>query len=130
LDDVLKATNGEGVDILIDMLSGDYVNKNMKATKINGYLINIGRLAGMNGPFDYDLHAKRRLHYVGTTGRTRSVAENFKVAKVANDDLWEHVINGEIRHVIFKSFPLTEAKDALNIMNNNKHFGKLILLIN
>ena len=130
LDDVLKATNGEGVDILIDMLSGDYVNKNMKATKINGYLINIGRLAGMNGPFDYDLHAKRRLHYVGTTGRTRSVAENCEVAKVANDDLWEHVINGKIRHVIFKSFPLTEAKDALNIMNNNKHFGKLILLIN
>ena len=66
------------------MLSGDFTNKNMEATKINGHLINIGRLAGMSGIFDYDLHAKRRLHYVGTTGRTRSVEENLEVANVAN----------------------------------------------
>ena len=72
LDKVLDVTEGKGVDVLIDMLSGDFVNKNMEATKINGHLINIGRLAGMNGNFNYDLHAKRRLHYVGTTGRTRS----------------------------------------------------------
>ena len=75
LDKVLDVTEGKGVDVLIDMLSGDFVNKNMEATKINGHLINIGRLAGMNGNFNYDLHAKRRLHYVGTTGRTRSVEE-------------------------------------------------------
>ena len=48
----------------------------------------------MSGVFDYDLHAKRRLHYVGTTGRTRSVEENLEVANVANIDLWQHVVNG------------------------------------
>ena len=130
LNSVLNATDGKGVDILIDMLSGNFVNKNMEATKINGYLINIGRLAGMNGDFNYDLHAKRRLHYVGTTGRTRSVEENLEVAKVANQDLWGHVVNGKIRHVICKTFPLIEAGDALKIMNDNKHFGKLVLLTN
>ena len=128
LDKVLDVTEGKGVDVLIDMLSGDFVNKNMEATKINGHLINIGRLAGMNGNFDYDLHAKRRLHYVGTTGRTRSVEENLDVARVANKDLWDHVVDGKIRHVIFKTFRLNEASDALNIMNENKHFGKLVLL--
>ena len=128
LDKVLDVTEGKGVDVLIDMLSGDFVNKNMEATKINGYLINIGRLAGMNGNFNYDLHAKRRLHYVGTTGRTRSVEENLDVARVANKDLWDHVVDGKIRHVIFKTFRLNEASDALNIMNENKHFGKLVLL--
>jgi NADPH2:quinone reductase len=128
LDKVLDVTEGKGVDVLIDMLSGDFVNKNMEATKINGHLINIGRLAGMNGNFNYDLHAKRRLHYVGTTGRTRSVEENLDVAKVANKDLWDHVVDGKIRHVIFKTFRLNEASDALNIMNKNKHFGKLVLL--
>ena len=128
LDKVLDVTEGKGVDVLIDMLSGDFVNKNMEATKINGHLINIGRLAGMNGNFNYDLHAKRRLHYVGTTGRTRSVEENLDVARVANKDLWDHVVNGKIRHVIFKTFRLNEASDALNIMNENKHFGKLVLL--
>ena len=128
LDKVLDVTEGKGVDVLIDMLSGDFVNKNMEATKINGHLINIGRLAGMNGNFNYDLHAKRRLHYVGTTGRTRSVEENLDVAKVANEDLWDHVVDGKIRHVIFKTFRLNEASDALNIMNENRHFGKLVLL--
>ena len=128
LDKVLEFTEGKGVDVLIDMLSGDFVNKNMEATKINGHLINIGRLAGMNGNFNYDLHAKRRLHYVGTTGRTRSVEENLDVARVANKDLWDHVVDGKIRHVIFKTFRLNEASDALNIMNENRHFGKLVLL--
>ena len=128
LDKVLEVTKGKGVDVLIDMLSGDFVNKNMEATKINGHLINIGRLAGMNGNFNYDLHAKRRLHYVGTTGRTRSVEENLDVARVANKDLWDYVVDGKIRHVIFKTFRLNEASDALNIMNENRHFGKLVLL--
>ena len=128
LDTVLDATDGKGVDVLVDMLSGDFTNKNMEATKINGHLINIGRLAGMSGIFDYDLHAKRRLHYVGTTGRTRSVEENLEVANVANRDLWKHVVNGKIRHVIFKTYPLDDAKLALNLMNENKHFGKLVLL--
>ena len=128
LDKVLDVTEGKGVDVLIDMLSGDFVNKNMEATKINGHLINIGRLAGMNGNFNYDLHAKRRLHYVGTTGRTRSVEENLDVARVANKDLWDHVADGKIRHVIFKTFRLNEASNALNIMNENRHFGKLVLL--
>ena len=129
LDKVLDVTEGKGVDVLIDMLSGDFVNKNMEATKINGHLINIGRLAGMNGNFNYDLHAKRRLHYVGTTGRTRSVEENLDVARVANKDLWDQVVDGKIRHAIFKTFPLAEAETALNIMNQNKHFGKLVLIV-
>ena len=127
LDDVLNATNGDGVDILIDMLSGDYVNKNMEATKIHGHLVNIGRLAGMSGNFNYDLHAKRRLHYIGTTGRTRSIEENEMVASLANKDLWESVLAGKIRHVIHKSMHLRKAKEALDIMNKNSHFGKIIL---
>ena len=130
LESVLDSTDGKGADVLIDMLSGDFVNKNMEATKINGHLINIGRLAGMNGIFNYDLHAKRRLHYVGTTGRTRSIEENLKVAKVANNELWNYVIDGQIRHVIFKTFSLDDANSALNLMNENKHFGKLVLLTN
>ena len=68
----------------------------MEATKIHGHLINIGRLAGMSGNFNYDLHAKRRLHYVGTTGRTRSVEENEMVATLANKDLWKHVLMGKL----------------------------------
>jgi NADPH2:quinone reductase len=128
LEKVLEITEGKGVDVLIDMLSGDYVNQNMEATKINGYLINIGRLAGMSSNFDHDLHAKRRLHYIGTTGRTRSIDENIEVLRKTVEDLSKFVDSGEIKHVIHKVFKLEQANKALNIMNENKHFGKLVLL--
>ena len=128
LENVLNLTEGKGVDVLIDMLSGDYVNKNMEATKIHGHLINIGRLAGINTDFNCDLHAKRRLHYIGTTGRTRSQEEHLEVTRKCSNDLGQFVDNGKIRHVIDKVFKLEEANDALEMMNENKHFGKLILL--
>ena len=130
LKNVLDLTDGKGVDVLIDMLSGDYVNKNMEATKIHGHLINIGRLAGINTNFNCDLHAKRRLHYIGTTGRTRTMEEHLEVTKKCSKDLDEFVNNGEIRHVIDKVFKLEEANEALEMMNENKHFGKLVLLTN
>ena len=127
LNSVLNATDGKGVDILIDMLSGNFVNKNMEATKINGYLINIGRLAGMNGDFNYDLHAKRRLHYVGTTGRTRSVEEIRSVYLDMWNDLGNAVIAGQLSLPIEKVYDFNDVAQALSSMRDNQHFGKLIL---
>ncbi len=124
---ILDKTGGKGVDLVIDMLSGNFSNLNMEVTKINGHLINIGRLAGMNSNFDHDLHAKRRIHYIGTTGRTRSIEENYLVSKLANDELWKFVLNDQIKHPIDSVFELTDAEFALNRMNDNKHFGKIIL---
>ena len=124
---ILDKTDGKGVDLVIDMLSGNFSNLNMEVTKINGHLINIGRLAGMNSNFDHDLHAKRRIHYIGTTGRTRSIEENYLVSKLANDELWKFVLNDQIKHPIDSVFELTDAELALNRMNDNKHFGKIIL---
>ena len=124
---ILDKTDGKGVDLVIDMLSGSFSNLNMEVTKINGHLINIGRLAGMNSNFDHDLHAKRRIHYIGTTGRTRSIEENYLVSKLANNELWNFVLNDQIKHPIDSVFELTDAELALNRMNDNKHFGKIIL---
>ena len=129
VDQVLDATDGAGVDITVDMLSGDVINKNMEATAIHGYLINIGRLAGMNGEFNFDLHARRRLNYIGTTGRTRSIDENVEVARLANDDLWGFVLRGAIRSPIDKVYNLEDAAIALDRMNKNEHFGKIALLL-
>ena len=126
---MLEETDGAGVDVTIDMLSWNVMNKNMEATAIHGYVINIGRLAGMVGEFNFDLHARRRLNYVGTTGRTRSIDDNVQVARLANDDLWTFVLNGEIKSPIDKVFDLEDAAIALDRMNNNQHFGKIALLV-
>ena len=126
---VLEATDGKGVDVTVDMLSGDFVNRNMQVTAVHGHVINIGRLAGMSTQFDCDLHAARRLHYIGTTGRSRSMDEHEAVRRKANEDLWGAVVHGEIASPIDKVFPLADAATALARMNANEHFGKIILQV-
>src|SRR5260370_19199696 len=74
-DAVLTATDGKGVDLVVDMLSGPVVAQTMKATAILGRIINVGRLAGMKAEFDVNLHAMRRIDYIGVTFRTRTLEE-------------------------------------------------------
>jgi len=129
VEQVLEATDGNGVDVTVDMLSGDFVNRNMQVTAVHGRVINIGRLAGMSTEFNCDLHAARRLHYIGTTGRSRSMDEHAEVRRRANEDLWDAVVRGKIASPIDKIFPLEEAATALARMNASEHFGKIVLKV-
>ena len=71
VDEVLKATNGEGVDLIVDQVSGKVANQNLAATRIKGRIVNVGRLGGTHADFNFDLHAARRINYIGVTFRTR-----------------------------------------------------------
>jgi NADPH2:quinone reductase len=73
VDQVLQATDGEGVDLIVDQVSGKVASQNLAATKIKGRIVNVGRLGGTRAEFNFDLHAARRITYVGVTFRTRSV---------------------------------------------------------
>src|SRR4029079_3024383 len=75
VDQALKATNGEGVDLIVDQVSGKVANQNLAATKIKGRIVNVGRLGGTHGDFNFDLHAARRINYIGVTFRTRTMEE-------------------------------------------------------
>jgi NADPH2:quinone reductase len=129
VDQVLEATDGNGVDVTIDMVSGYTANQNMNATKINGRIMNIGRLGGDTGEFDFNLHALRRIHYIGITGRTRSPEEANAVTRAARDDgeLWDALAAGKLVMPIDKVFALDEARVALDHMTANQHFGKIVL---
>lgn len=129
IEQVLEATDGKGADVTVDLLSGNFVNKNMQATAVHGHVINVGRLAGMSTEFDCDLHAARRLQYIGTTTRSRSMDEQADVLQKANKELWGAVVRGEIASPIDKVYALTDAPAALERMNANQHFGKIILKV-
>ena len=75
VDQVLKATAGEGVDLIVDQVSGKVASQNLAATKIKGRIVNVGRLGGTHADFNFDLHAARRINYIGVTFRTRSIEE-------------------------------------------------------
>jgi NADPH2:quinone reductase len=127
-DEVLKATDGKGVNIIIDQVSGSVANGNLKATAILGRIVNVGRLGGGKAEFDFDLHAARRITYIGVTHRTRSVHELREETRVMWKDLAEPIAAGKLRLPIDKKFPLDQAIDAQAYMKANQHFGKILLI--
>ena len=126
---VLQATNNEGVDLIIDQLSGYTINENMKASKVKGTVVNVGRLAGGSAEFNCDIHALRRINYHGVTFRTRSVSEIRDVFSRMWTDLSNLVISGKLSLPIDKIFEFNDVADALSCMRENQHFGKLILKV-
>jgi NADPH2:quinone reductase len=126
--EVLKATDGKGVNLTVDMLSGPAVNQTMQATALLGRIVNIGRLAGMKAEFDFDLHARKRIDYIGVTFRTRTIEEVREILVKMRADLWDDVKAGRIRVPVDKTYPLAEAKAAHEHMRGNKHFGKILLI--
>ncbi len=128
-DQVLKATDGKGVDLIVDQISASVANDNLKATAIRGRIVNVGRLGGFKGEFDFDLHALRRIDYIGVTFRTRSVEEIREINRRMRADLWPAVEAGKLALPIDRTFPLDEAAAALAHMKANKHLGKIVLTI-
>ncbi len=126
-DHVLKATDGKGVDLIVDMVSGALVNPSLRATKILGRIVNVGRLGGQTGEFNFDTHAARRIDYIGVTFRTRSIEEVREIGKRAQADLWDALTAGEIKLPIDRTFKLDQAVEAQAYMKANKHFGKILL---
>ncbi len=124
---VLGATDGKGVDLVVDMLSGPVVAQTMNAMAVLGRIVNVGRLAGTKAEFDFDLHALRRIDYIGVTFRTRSLEEVREIGRRMRADLWDAVTAGKLRLPIDRRFPLDEAPAAQAHMRANKHFGKIVL---
>jgi NADPH:quinone reductase len=127
-DQVNEATGGKGVNLTVDMLSGPTVSQTMQCTALLGRIVNIGRLAGMKAEFDFDLHARKRIDYIGVTFRTRTIEEVRDILNRMRADLWDDVKAGRIRVPIDKTYPLAEAKAGHEHMRANKHFGKILLI--
>jgi NADPH2:quinone reductase len=124
---VKKATSDKGVDLIIDMVSGGVANGNLEAAAILGRIVNVGRLGGQKGEFNYDLHALKRIDYIGVTNRTRTPEELNEVTRRMRADLWPAVEAGKLSLPIDKTFPLDKVAEALAMMKANQHFGKIVL---
>jgi len=126
---VLELTGGQGVDLVIDQLSGATVNGSLAATKVLGRIVNVGRLAGMKAEFDFDLHALRRIQYIGVTFRTRSPDEVREIRRRMWDDLAPAVADGTLLLPISATFPFERLGDAFAMMKANLHFGKIVVTV-
>jgi NADPH2:quinone reductase len=123
---LLAATSDRGVDLTIDQVAGPIFRQTMLATRVAGRIVNVGRLGGARADFDFDLHALRRLNYVGVTFRTRSLGEVRDIARRVQQDLTPALEDGRLRLPI-EVFPFREIEATLARMQHNQHFGKLVL---
>jgi NADPH2:quinone reductase len=127
-DDLMKATDGAGVNVIVDMVSGPSVSLSMKVAAVRGRMINVGRLGGTKAEFDFDLHAAKRLDYIGVTFRTRTLDEIRQIVSRMRDDLWGYIEAGTLSLPVDSSFPLADAQAAHKHMAANLHFGKIVLI--
>ncbi len=129
VEQALEATGGKGVDLTIDQVSGGLANQTMQAAAVLGRIVNVGRLGGFTAEFDFDLHALKRIDYIGVTFRTRSVEEVRAINAAMRADIWEAVEDGTLSLPIDRTFPLEQAAEAQAHMRANAHFGKIVLTV-
>ena len=96
---------------------------------MKGRIVNVGRLGGFKGEFDFDLHAMKRIDYIGVTFRTRSADEVREINRRMRADLWPAVEAGKLALPIDRTFPLAEAAAALAYTKANSHLGKVVLTV-
>jgi NADPH2:quinone reductase len=129
VDSVLQATSGEGVDLIVDQVSGKVASQNLKATKVKGRIVNVGRLGGTHADFNFDLHAARRINYIGVTFRTRTIEEIREIFDEVRKDIWPAVESRKLRLPIDRVFAFDDIGKAFGHMEANKHLGKIVVTL-
>ena len=126
-DAVLTATNGAGVDVIIDHVGGSYLPENLRCMALKGRLVSVGRLGKQTGELNLDLLALKRLHLIGVTFRTRTLEERVAIAQRVKQDLLPALADGRLKTVIDRVFPFEQAREAQAYMASNEQMGKIVL---
>ena len=121
------ATGGKGVDVILDMVGGSYINRNLKILALEGRLVQIAFLEGAKAEIDFGQLMMRRQTITGSTLRPRSVAEKGAIAQSLREKVWPLLESGRVAPVMYKTFPLAEAAEAHRLMESSRHIGKIVL---
>jgi putative PIG3 family NAD(P)H quinone oxidoreductase len=125
----VRETVGErGVDVILDMVGGDYTPKNLGLLAQDGRLVQIALLGGATAQINLGTIMRRRLTITGSTLRLRSVAEKGALAAAVKAQLWPLLESGIVKPVIHATFPLRAAADAHRLMESSRHIGKIVLV--
>ena len=124
---VQKWTNGAGVDVILDLVGGNYFAANLDALAARGRLIGVGTTAGTKSEIDLGLLMRKRLTIIGTTLRGRSIEEKAEATRLFASSVLPLVSRGAIRPVIDRVYPVDEIRDAHERMESNASFGKIML---
>jgi putative PIG3 family NAD(P)H quinone oxidoreductase len=126
---IKRVTGGEGVDVILDMVGGDYTPRNLELLRTDGRVVQIAFLRGNKTQIDLNPIMRKRLTLTGSTLRPRSVAEKAQIAQALRAKVWPLFESGKLRPVIHAKFPLAKAADAHAMMDADQHTGKIVLTV-
>ena len=126
---VKKATAGKGVNLILDMVGGTYVQRNIQALAADGRLVYIAFLGGAKSEVDLLPLMLKRLTLTGSTLRVRSIEFKAAIADRLRQKVWPLIESGEVKPVVARTFPLNEAAEAHRLMESSTHIGKIVLTI-
>jgi NADPH2:quinone reductase len=127
VDIVKQQTGGRGADVILDMVGGDYIQRNMSAAAIWGRIVNIAYMSGMQASVNFAPMLMKRLSLLATTLRARTPAEKGAIRDALLREVWPQIESGRIRPIVDHVFPLAEAQAAHARMAQSAHVGKLLL---
>ena len=122
-----KATGGKGAEVIIDMVAGDYIQKNYDAAAMDGRIVQIAFQRPPKAMVDFRPILMKRLWHTGSGLRPRPVPEKAAIARAVEENVWPLIAAGKVKPVIYKTFPLREAAAAHALMESSEHIGKIVL---
>ncbi len=125
--EVKRLTEGKGADVILDMVAGDYVARELGCLATDGRLVIIAVQGGVDSRIDAGEVLRRRLTITGSTLRPRPVAFKAAIARALRENVWPWIEAGRVRPVIFKTFDAAQAAQAHALMESNQHVGKIVL---
>jgi NADPH:quinone reductase len=126
---VERETGGKGVDVILDMVGGDYINRNLQCLAVEGRMVHISFLKGTKAEINLASLMVKRQTITGSTLRPQSVAQKGAIAKAVEERVWPLVAAGEVLPQIHATFPLEQAAEAHRLMESSAHVGKIMLTI-
>jgi putative PIG3 family NAD(P)H quinone oxidoreductase len=126
---IRQETAGKGVDLILDIVAGSYVARNLEAAAVEGRIVVISLLGGARAEVNFGLVLSKRLTITGSTLRIRSVSQKAMVAAAVRKNIWPLLAAGRARPIIHATFPLAEAAAAHALMESSNHIGKIVLTV-
>lgn len=126
---VKSATQERGVDVILDMVGGDYFVRNLEALAPQGRLVQIATIKGTHVELDLRKMMAKRLTLTGSTLRARAVEEKTRIAQALEKAIWPLLKGGQMKPIIYKTFKLENAREAHELMESSAHTGKIVLQV-
>ncbi|WP_332604887.1 NAD(P)H-quinone oxidoreductase [Acinetobacter sp. ESBL14] len=129
VEEVKKHTDGKGVDFVLDIIAGDYIQKNYEVAAMNGTILQIGVLKGLAQNLNIFPMLAKRLTHTGATLRSQTPEAKAQVMTALQDKVWPLIAKGQLKPLLYRAFDLEDAQQAHTLLQQGEHVGKLALIV-